>query len=125
MESNLKKILIVDDEISILKLLRHYLSEFYDVKVFSDGSEAFLWMQEGSLPDLIVADIQMPTVDGLEFLKQLKMSEFYKSIPVIMLSSLDSSEDRINYLKHGARDYLIKPFNPEELYIRIKKIFEN
>ena len=100
MGTNMKKILIVDDEISILKLLRHYLSEFYEVKAFSDGAEAFLWMQEGSLPDLIVADIKMPTIDGLEFLKQLKMSEFYKAIPVIMLSSLDSSEDRINYLKH-------------------------
>ena len=118
------KILIIDDEMSILKLLRHYLSEFYEVTIVSDGLEAFSWMQQGNIPALIVADIQMPNIDGNEFLKQVKLSNIFSKIPVIMLSSLDTSNERVKFLKNGARDYLVKPFNPEELHLRIKNILE-
>jgi two-component system, chemotaxis family, chemotaxis protein CheY len=118
----MKKVLIVDDEATILKLLNHYLSTYYSVTVMSDAMQALLWMQEGNIPDAIVADIQMPNMGGDAFLDQIKASGFFKDIPVIMLSGLENSTERIKYLKMGARDYVVKPFNPEELYLRIKNL---
>lgn len=118
----MKKVLIIDDEVTILKLLNHYLSTYYSVTIKSDGEQAMLWMQDGHIPDLIVADIQMPNLAGDAFLKQLKTSGFFRDIPVIMLSGLENSAERIKYLKMGARDYVVKPFNPEELYLRIKNL---
>lgn len=118
----MKKVLIVDDEPTILKLLNHYLSPYYEVTVMSDARQALLWMQQGNIPDAIVADIQMPVMDGQAFLDQLKSSGFFKDIPVVMLSGLENSVERIKFLKMGARDYVVKPFNPEELYLRIKNI---
>lgn len=118
----MKKVLLIDDEVTILKLLNHYLSSYYSVTMKNDGEQALLWMQEGNIPDVIVADIQMPNMDGDGFLKQLKTSGFFKDIPVIMLSGLENSAERIKFLKMGARDYVVKPFNPEELYLRIKNL---
>lgn len=118
----MKKVLIVDDEATILKLLNHYLSSYYTVTVMPDARQALLWMQEGNVPDVIVADIQMPNMDGDSFLKQIKSSGFFRDIPVIMLSGLENSAERIKFLKLGARDYVVKPFNPEELYLRIKNL---
>lgn len=118
----MKKVLIVDDETTILKLLNHYLSPYYTVTVMNDAKEALLWMQEGNVPDAIIADIQMPNMGGEAFLNQLKSSGFFREIPVIMLSGLENSTERIKFLKLGARDYVVKPFNPEELYLRIKNL---
>jgi len=81
-------------------------------------------MQEGNIPDIIVADIQMPVLNGYDFLTQIKASGFFHATPVIMLSSIDNSTERIKCLRMGARDYVVKPFNPEELYLRIKNILE-
>lgn len=118
----MKKVLLIDDEVTILKLLNHYLSSYYHVTTKNDGEQALMWMQEGNIPDVIVADIQMPNMDGDRFLKQLKSSGFFKDIPVIMLSGLENSAERIKFLKLGARDYVVKPFNPEELYLRIRNL---
>ncbi|MDR0969304.1 MAG: response regulator transcription factor [Lentimicrobiaceae bacterium] len=115
-----KKILIIDDELSIRMLLENYLSKTYDVITKKDGLEGMNWLNEGNMPDLIVADIQMPNLDGFDFLKNIRSSGFYKNIPIIMLSGIESSQERIKFLKLGANDYMIKPFNPEELSIRIE-----
>lgn len=72
------------------------------------------------MPDLIVADIQMPNIDGYEFVKQIRASGFFRNIPLIVLSGLESSNEKVKCLKLGANDYLVKPFNPEELAIRIE-----
>jgi len=118
----MKKILIVDDKSSITKLLAQFLSNQFEVNTKADGLEALTWLQKGNLPDIIITDLQMPNIDGLELIKRLKESGYFKDIPVIVLSSKDSSKDRVECLKSGAEDYIIKPFNPEELLIRIEKI---
>lgn len=115
-----KKILIIDDELSIRMLLENYLSKTYDVVAKKDGLEGMNWLNEGNMPDLIVADIQMPNLDGFDFLKNIRSSGFYKNIPIIMLSGIESSQEKIKFLKLGANDYMVKPFNPEELSIRIE-----
>ena len=118
----MKKLLIVDDKPSISRLIVQFLSKSFDVTTKEDGLEALSWLQSGNIPDLIITDLQMPNLDGFELIKRVKESGFFSGIPVIVLSSKDSSSDRIACLKLGAEDYLIKPFNPEELQIRIERI---
>ena len=111
-----KKILILDDKETIAKVLSIYLMSDYDVQWLPDGLQGVKWLQAGNTPDLIISDIRMP---GMEWIKQ---NELFKQIPVIMLSSEDSTSERIRLLEIGAEDYIVKPFNPMELKIRVKKI---
>lgn len=115
-----KKILIVDDEISICLLLENFLSQDYSVTSINDGLEALLWLESNN-PDLIISDIQMPKMDGYEFLTKLRQRGFTKHTPVIMLSGKSESKERIRCYRLGAQDYLTKPFNPEELDELVKK----
>lgn len=115
-----KKILIIDDELSIRMLLENFLKKEYNVVTKNDGMEGLTWLEEGNIPDLIVADIQMPNLDGYDFIKNLRSSGYFKHIPVIMLSGIESTSEKIKCLKLGADDYIVKPFNPEELSIRIE-----
>lgn len=115
-----KKILIIDDELSIRMLLENFLKKEYSVVTKNDGMEGLTWLEEGNIPDLIVADIQMPNLDGYDFIKNLRASGYFKHIPLIMLSGIESTSEKIKCLKLGANDYIVKPFNPEELSIRIE-----
>lgn len=117
-----KSILILDDKEPIAKVLTIYLSTEFQVSWQPDGLNGIKWLQEGNTPDLIITDIKMPNMRGDEFLEWIKQNEMYKHIPVIMLSSEDSTSERIKLLEIGAADYIVKPFNPMELKIRIKKI---
>ncbi len=115
-----KKILVVDDEISICLLLENFLSQDYDVVSLNNGSDALEWL-EGNLPDLIISDIQMSKMDGYEFLTNVRKRGFTKHTPFLMLSAKAESKERIKCYKLGAQDYLTKPFNPEELEELVKK----
>ncbi|HTX88896.1 MAG TPA: response regulator [Bacteroidales bacterium] len=114
------KILIIDDERSIRLLLENFLSKRYEVVSKSNGSEAMRWLED-QVPDLIICDIQMPFMDGYEFLKQVRQRSFTQHTPVIMLSGVDTSKDRVRCYRLGSQDFLVKPFNPEELEELIKK----
>ena len=114
------KILIIDDEPSIRLLLENFLSQDHEIISKSDGSQALEWL-EGNLPDLIICDIQMPNMDGYQFLEKVRQRGYTKHTPVIMLSGTEASKERIKCYKLGAQDYLTKPFNPEELEELIKK----
>lgn len=116
-----KKILILDDKETIAKVLSIYLISEYDCIWVPDGVQGMKWLQEGNLPDLIISDIRMPEMRGDEFLSWIKGNELFKRIPVIMLSSEDSTSERVRLLEVGAEDYIVKPFNLMELKIRIKK----
>ena len=118
-----KTLLALDDEISILKILDFYFGKNYNVVAKQNGKDALEWMHQGTLPDIIVADMNMPELNGVDFIMQIRSSGFFKDIPLIMLSGNESSADKIRCLKAGADDYLVKPFNPEELQARIDNIF--
>lgn len=115
-----KKILVIDDELSIRMLLENFLSKTFEVAAKSDGLEGMKYLEGGNMPDLIVADIQMPNMDGYDFIKNIRASGYFKDIPLIMLSGIESSQVKVKCLKLGANDYIVKPFNPEELSIRIE-----
>ena len=119
-----KNILIVDDKPEIAKVITIQLSRDYNVHSEANPIEALAWMHAGNIPDLIISDIRMPLMRGDEFLHYLKCNELFKDIPVIMLSSEESTSERIRLLQEGAVDYILKPFNPMELKIRVKKIIE-
>jgi DNA-binding response OmpR family regulator len=115
-----KKILVIDDEQSICLLLDNFLKKNFDVVIRGDGMEALEWL-EGNLPDLIICDIQMPNLDGYGFIEKVRQRGYTKHTPVIMLSGVESSKERIKCYRLGAQDFLAKPFNPEELDELIKK----
>lgn len=120
----MRKILIVEDKASLSRLIVQFLSQSFDVTSRQDGLQALAWLQEGNIPDLIITDLQMPNMDGIELIRRVKESGLFRDIPIVVLSSKDSSTDRINCLKMGAEDYMVKPFNPEELLIRIERILK-
>lgn len=115
-----KKILVIDDEITIRTLLEKFLGNNYEATAMSNGEEALKWLQSGNMPDLMLVDLEMPSMDGYEFLRQVKSSGFFRTIPIMMLSGVDSSAERVKCLKLGAMDFMIKPFNPEELLLKIE-----
>lgn len=115
-----KKILVIDDEISICMLLQNFLSADYEVVTLNSALEALEWL-EGNIPDLIISDIQMPEMDGYDFLTKVRERGFTKHTPVVMLSGKAESKERIKCYRLGAQDYLTKPFNPEELEELVKK----
>jgi DNA-binding response OmpR family regulator len=118
-----KRILVVDDELSIRMLLDNFLSEDYTVITKDNGYEAMSWIKEGNTADLILVDIEMPMINGYELTESIRKQPGMQNVPIVMLSSKQKSEDRIKSFTSGADDYLQKPFNPEELLIRIQSIF--
>lgn len=117
-----KKILIVDDEVSVLKLLQFILKDEYDPIIRQSGIEALAILNSGELPDLIISDMEMPFFSGVDFIKSLKTSGYFRNIPVIVLSGSDSSENiqaRIPYIINGI---MLKPFNPTYLKDVIKSV---
>lgn len=125
MERKMKKqLLIIDDKIAIAKIISVYLSEEYDITYFNTPVKAIQWLFDGNKPDLIILDIRMPEMNGDEFLTFIKRNGLYKDIPVVVLSGEESSEIRIKMLEEGADDFILKPFNPMELKIRIRKVLQ-
>ena len=117
----MKQILFVDDKPAIGKVLSVYLGKENELVYFEDPVRAIEWLNEGNEPALIISDIRMPKMTGSEFLAYLKSNSLFKDIPVVMLSSEESTVERIQLLEAGAADYILKPFNPLELRARIKK----
>ena len=123
MERNTKRqLLIIDDKIAIAKIISVYLSAEYDITYFNTPVKAIEWLFNGNRPDLIILDIRMPEMNGDEFLSYIKKNGLYKDIPVVVLSGEESSDIRIKMLEVGADDFILKPFNPMELKIRIRKV---
>ncbi|KWW20025.1 MULTISPECIES: response regulator transcription factor [Bacillaceae] len=115
-----KKILVVDDEQSIVTLLQYNLEQAgYSVITALDGEEG-LQAAVDVRPDLVVLDLMLPKMDGLEVCKQLRQQKI--NIPILMLTAKDDEFDKVLGLELGADDYLTKPFSPREVVARIKAI---
>ncbi|MDX2095752.1 MAG: phosphate regulon transcriptional regulator PhoB [Alphaproteobacteria bacterium] len=117
------KILIVEDEVAIVTLLRYNLEkEGYAVISTGDGEEAVNLVKEHR-PDIIVLDWMLPGMTGVEVCKHIRWNQDLKNTPIIMLSARGEEGDRIRGLDSGADDYMVKPFSPPELISRIKAVF--
>jgi two-component system chemotaxis response regulator CheY len=119
-----KTLLIVDDDLSILKLLNFILSKDYEIVVKNNGIEAFSWLEDGNLPKLIISDLQMPYFDGQSFLKNVKISGFYRDIPVIMLSAAHDLDEQVAKMPFKVDAYMHKPFNPTSLKAAINQALQ-
>ncbi|WCT10559.1 response regulator transcription factor [Mucilaginibacter jinjuensis] len=121
-DSDRTKILAVEDDAYMQLILKKFLSKTYDVEILPTAMDALSYLQNGNIPDLIISDLNTPNLSGLELVAQLSASDFFKSIPVIILSGEDSSETRIKCLDSGADDFIVKPFNPAEVEARVRAI---
>lgn len=117
-------ILIVEDEIDILNLLQfNFQSQGFMTYTAQDGKDA-LDLAEKHPPDLVLLDLMLPGMDGLEVCKALKSSPETKDVPVIMLTARGEEKDRISGFELGADDYVVKPFSPRELVLRVQAILK-
>jgi len=120
-----KKILVVDDEKDIVEILQEILRhEGYDVITASDGNEGLKKASENK-PDLIVADVMMPHMDGYELVKRLKEDPGTTNIPVVFLTAKDQATDRYKGLSLGVAAYIVKLFDLDELREVVKEVLEN
>ncbi len=119
---NKKSILIIEDHDSIRLLLSNLLNKKYQVTTRKDGIEGLVWLGNGNIPDLILLDLMMPRLNGIEFLINLKCSGFYKNIPVLVLSGDESSEIIQKCKDLGIIEYIVKPFNPIKLHEKIARL---
>ncbi|HEY4876217.1 MAG TPA: response regulator [Puia sp.] len=110
-----KQILAIDDSKAIRFLLQTILSKDYQVITMPDGCSAMYWLSKKNLPDLIIADPQLPDMENWELVEQLSSSGIYGNIPLLVLSGLDNSETQVKCLEHGVAKYFLKPFNPVDL----------
>lgn len=116
----MKRVLVIEDDPALSWLLEQILCKNYRVVTVGNGMEAWSWLSDGNIPDLIVSDIKMPVVDGVELLENLSTSGLFKNIPVIVLSGLYDQCARKKCLDFGAVAYLIKPFEPQKLLSTIE-----
>ena len=115
-------IVIVEDDRDILKLLAYnFRAGGYEVATCETGHEAISLVKQ-RLPDLVLLDLMIPGVDGLEVCKELKRNPATSKIPVIMLTARGEEVDRIVGLELGADDYVVKPFSPRELMLRVRAV---
>ncbi len=119
------RLLIIDDN----KMMRHFLVHLFgkknDVVVTTSAEEAIHWLENHDLPDVIIADYNLEGISGFDLLERLKLSEAYQSLPIIILSGNGQSDNRIRCLQAGAADFVVKPFNPLELELKVERLAHN
>ena len=120
MEMKEKRILIVDDELDLLKMLQSIFKRdgYANILIASSGKEALKIFQKDQ-PDMVILDIMMPEMNGLMVLKKIRETS---AIPVLMLTARGEADDKFSGFENGADDYLVKPFLPKELLLRVQAI---
>lgn len=121
--SSKARILLADDNADMRDYLKHLLQPDYEVEVVTNGVAA-LAAAERQIPDLVLSDIMMPGVDGLQLLRQLRSQASTREVPIILVSARAGEESRVEGLEMGADDYLIKPFSARELLARVRANLE-
>lgn len=116
------KILVVDDEPDALELIAYNLKNAGLEVVTAEDGETALQLARAHLPDLILLDLMLPEVDGLEVCKILRRDAATSAIPIIMVTAKAAEMDRVLGLELGADDYVTKPFSPRELVLRVKNL---
>jgi two-component system, OmpR family, phosphate regulon response regulator PhoB len=116
------KILIVEDEIDVAELLSHHLrKEGFAVEIVGNGRVALNWLK-GERPALIILDLMLPEISGLDLCRIIKSNPGTQGVPILMLSARIEEIDRVLGFELGADDYVVKPFSPRELVLRIRAI---
>lgn len=120
----MNKILVVDDDSAINELIKVNLElAGYKVLQAFDGTTGFALCKQ-ELPSVVVLDVMMPEVDGFTVAQRIRKNDFTKNIPIIMLTALSQLNDKVNGFNIGVDDYLVKPFEMEELQVRIRALLK-
>ncbi|MCM3881525.1 MAG: response regulator transcription factor [Vicinamibacterales bacterium] len=115
-------ILIVEDDADIAALIAHYLDKSdYSADIISDGGKALVRARE-AVPDLVILDLMLPGLNGLEVCRMLRADPRTAAVPIIMLTARGEESERIHGLDVGADDYVVKPFSPNELMARVRAL---
>ncbi len=118
------KILVVDDDAAINELIKVNLElAYYDVITALDGNKGFALAKQ-EIPDLIILDVMMPEADGYTVAKRIRENEVLKDIPIIMLTALNMLQNKVKGFNIGVDDYLVKPFEMEELLVRVRALLK-
>jgi len=118
----MKKILLIEDDRDIVELVRYNLSrDGYDVASVGDGSSGLAQLRK-SPPDLLLLDLMLPKLSGIEVCKEIRRDQALNRLPILMLSARGEEADRVLGLELGADDYVTKPFSPRELAARVKAL---
>lgn len=118
------KILVIDDDIAINELIKVNLElAFYKVVTAYDGNKGYALAKQ-EMPDLIILDVMMPEVDGYTVAKRIRENQDTKDIPIIMLTALNMLQNKVQGFNIGVDDYLCKPFEMEELLVRVKALLK-
>jgi len=116
-------LLIVEDNRDLRKYIKHTLSDQYYILEAEDGSKGLLKAFE-HIPDLVISDLMMPGLDGVNLCEQLKTDHRTNHIPLIMLTAVADRDSKMESLEKGADDYILKPFDSEELMVRVKNLID-
>jgi len=116
-----KKILVVDDTPSNIKILNDVLKDGFKIAAATNGNDAIKIAKSDAPPDLILLDIMMPEMDGYEVCKRLKADEATKKIPVIFVTAKDEIDDKLDGYEMGAVNYITKPIDPDFVLETIRK----
>lgn len=119
------QILIIDDDKAICQLLEKLLEKDYEVITKFDGMDAMQWLTKGNLPDLIVSDLEMPNINGEEFIVNLKNSGYFNEVPFIVITGYSSKEQKLKCMRLGVHDYFEKPFNPKDLVFSVEVVLKH
>ena len=123
-DEDIYTILVVEDNVELLMLMKHLLSRKYRVETARNGGEAVEVIEKSEI-DLIISDVMMPVMDGYELVKYVKNSVDYSHLPVILLTAKAQESDKMDALKVGADEYMTKPFKMKELQLRIDNLIAN
>src|SRR5262245_19963563 len=119
----MERVLIVDDDPDIIRLVSYNLMQAGFEVVTADTGRAALEIADRRPPDLIILDLMLPDVDGMEVCRSLRAHELSTHVPIVMLTARSEEIDRVIGFELGADDYVMKPFSPRELVLRVKSIF--
>lgn len=125
MSTQKANILIVDDHEAVRFLLGFTLRKQFEVVTKRDGLEGLAWLAAGNIPDLIMLDMQMPRLNGIDFLKQVRSSGMFRNIPVLLVSANENEDDIALSYGLGIVDFIRKPFNPISLKEKVFQVINN
>ena len=118
-------LLIVDDDIATRSFLKYLLQKRFSVKTCTDGYQAMQWLEEGNFPNVIISDIHMPIMHGLDLTRFVRNSGFFRHIPIIILSGSEDDKLRKNAYEEKIDLFIQKPFDPNKLIDQVGALLNN
>lgn len=120
-----KAVLLVEDDRIVAAMVKHLLArQGYEIHSADDGRAAAAMIDEISAPQLVILDVMLPFIDGFELISHIKSKPAWRAVPIMMLTSKTQERNVVRALEAGADDYIVKPFQPQELIARVRRFIK-